>query len=317
MRRRTFALSSVFVLLGAFLATIVGDAPRAVAASSGAPRVTLISAGASPRSPLRLAITQGDATSASMEFSQSIEQSLDGTPTNSIDLPPTIFLLHVTADSVASNGDAQISFSYADIEVVDDGSLGTAERAQLEAAYAPLESVTGTGRLTARNQVFNSELAGTEGFDPVVEQTMSQVSDQVGSVSVPFPTEAVGTGARWRGVSSARVSGIDVQQTYEYTLREREADRVVLDVEYTQTAPRQRAELPGIPDGAKVEITKFRMTGTGTTTLGLSDLLPTESTMHASGVQVLSIRDQGERGTLRQKLTLDATVSPPPGEGPA
>ena len=134
---------------------VVATEPRAVAASSGPARVTLLSAGASPRSPLRLAITQGAATSASMEFSQSIKQSFDGTPTNAVDLPPTNFVLHATADSVAPNGDAQISYSYSDIEVVDDGSLGTAERAQLEAAYAPLASVTGTGRLTARNQVFD------------------------------------------------------------------------------------------------------------------------------------------------------------------
>jgi hypothetical protein len=317
MRRRTFGLIFVLVLLGALLATNVAAEPRAVAASAGSARVTLLSAGATPRSPLRLAITQGASTSASMEFSQSIEQSFDGAPTNAIDLPPTLFVLHATAGSVAANGDAQISYSYSDIEVVDDGSLGTAERAQLEAAYAPLASVTGTGRLTARNQVFDSRLAGTEGFDPAVAQAMSQVSDQVGSISVPFPAEAVGIGARWRGVSSARAGGIDVRQSYEYTLREREADRVVLDVEYTQTAPRQRAELPGVPQGTKVEITKFRVSGTGSTTIGLSDLMPIESQMHAAGVQTFSIRAQGEQGSMTQKLTVDVTVSRPPDERPA
>ena len=113
------------------------------------------------------------------------------------------------------------------------------------------------------------------------------------------------------------MSGIDVRQTYEYTLREREADRVVLDVEYTQTAPRQRAELPGVPKGTKVEITKFRVSGTGSTTVGLSELMPIESRMHAAGVQVFSVRAEGEQGTLTQKLTVDVTVSRPPGQGQA
>ena len=230
-----------------------------------------------------------------MEFSQSIKQSFDGTPSNAVDLPPTIFVFHMTADSVAPNGDAQISYSYSDIEVVDDGSLGTAERAQLEAAYAPLASVTGTGTLTTRNQVFDSTLAGTEGFEPAVAQAMSQVSDQVGSASVPFPAEAVGIGARWRGVSSARLSGIDVRQSSEYTLREREADRVVLDVEYTQTAPRQRAELPGVPKGTKVEITKYRVSGTGRRRSDCRSFMPIESRMHAAGVQNFSVR--ATRGT--------------------
>ena len=178
MRRRALGLTFVLVIVGG-LAGIVAGEGRAVAAGSGSARVTLLSKGASPRSPLRLAITAGAATSASMEFSQSIEQSVDGTPTNAVDLPPTQLLVHVTAGSVSPDGDAQISSSYSDIKVVDDGSLEPAELERLESAYAPLASVTGTGRLTARNQVFDSTLAGTEGFDPAVATAMSQVSDQV------------------------------------------------------------------------------------------------------------------------------------------
>jgi hypothetical protein len=315
MRRRALGLTFVFVMVGALLAGIVAGEGRAVAAGSGSARVTLLSKGASPRSPLRLAITAGAATSASMEFSQSIEQSVDGTPTNAVDLPPTQILVHVTAGSVSADGDAQISSSYSDIKVVDDGSLEPAELERLESAYAPLESVTGTGRLTARNQVFDSTLAGTEGFDPAVATAMSQVSDQVASISVPFPAEAVGIGARWRGVSSARIGGINVRQSYEYTLRKRDPNRVGLDVEFTQTAPRQGADLAGVPKGTKVQITKFRISGTGTTTVALAALMPVASRMHASGVQVFSVRTQGKRSSLAQKMTADVTVSRLPGEG--
>jgi len=149
-------------------------------------------------------------------------------------------------------------------------------------------------------------------LDPTAANLMSQVSDQVGSLAVPFPVEAVGIGARWRGVSSARSTGIDARQTYEYTVRERDADHVVLDVEYTQTAPRQRAELPGVPTGTKVSITKFRVAGTGTATIGLSALLPVESKTHAAGVQIFSVQENGDHHTLTQKVTADVSVSPPP-----
>ena len=94
-------------------------------------------------------------------------------------------------------------------------------------------------------------------------------------------------------------------------MRERDADRLVLTFEYTQTAARQRAELPGVPKGTKVTITKYLVSGTGSTTLELSEPLPLEGQTHAVGTQVFSVHAQGDQGTLTQKLALDVKISRP------
>src|SRR5262249_43831179 len=159
--------------------------------SAAAPRVTLTSAGAAPRSPLRLTLASGSKSAATLQFSESVDQSLAGTPTSSVKIPPIRFVLHTNVGSVAADGSAPINYSYSDVSVVDDGSISAAQRTQLESALAPIASLTGSGTLTARNQIVDSHISGTEQLDPSVAQITDQFSDQIGAVAVPFPREAV------------------------------------------------------------------------------------------------------------------------------
>jgi hypothetical protein len=302
------------ILALAVLAAPVAAAPaRAASSGSATTRVTLKSPGAAPRSPLRLTLASGSTTGATMEFSESVDQSLNGTPTNSVHLPPIRFVLHTKLASVAANGSAPIDYSYSDVSVVDDGSVSAAQRTQLESALAPITALAGSGTLTSRNQLLDSKLTGTEKLDPSVAQLTDQFSDQVGAVTVPFPREAVGVGAKWRGVSTLRVSGINTTQTYDYTLRSRDGNVAVFDFTYTQTAPHQPVTLPGVPKNAKLTISRYRISGSGSITVDLTQPLPAMGTTHASGTQAFLLRAQGEHGTLTQKVTAGVDVSSAPG----
>src|SRR6185436_13175240 len=103
--------------------TPLAFAPAAGAAAVEGTRTTLISAGSAPRSPLRLALTKGSLSDVTMVMKQSIEQSLDGKSTNSVQTPPISFGMQTVVDAVAADGNAQITSSYHDIAVVDDGSF--------------------------------------------------------------------------------------------------------------------------------------------------------------------------------------------------
>jgi hypothetical protein len=303
---------ALVLTLVAIAVPVAAPPARAASSRAAAPRVTLESPGAAPRSPLRLTLTSGSNTAATMEFSESADQSLGGTPTNSVHVPPIRFVLHTKLGTVAGDGSAPIDYSYSDVSVVDDGSVSGAQRTQLESALAPIASLTGSGTLTARNQIRDSKIAGTEHLDPSVAQLTDQFSDQVGAVAVPFPREPVGVGAKWRGVSSLRVSGINTNQTYEYTLRSRDGNVAVFDFTYVQTAPRQRVKLSGVPSNAKVTISRFRVSGVGSMTVDLAQPLPSMGSTHASGTQAFLVRSQGEHGTLTQKLTVGVDVSSAP-----
>ena len=284
-------------------------APSATAADLSP--VVLISVGQSPRSTLRLALTEGTQARATMQMSQSVTQSMGGQQLAAVESPPTTMRMHATAGPPTAGGNTTVTYGYSDVAVLDDGSLGEELLARYQAALAPIESLAGTAALTPRNPFVDSQIAGLDGLDPAVAQTVSQMSDQLGSFSAPFPREPVGIGARWRVVSQLSVSGVDVRQTALYTLRERDGDRVVLDVVTKQTAPRQVAEFPGMPSGTKVEVASWKVSGTGTTTLSLvQPVLPLSSVMSSSGRQVLDITAAGDRGTLVQKVTVFVEVSP-------
>ncbi len=307
MPRAVSMLAGAVVVLVAF-ASPIGPAYGTVTAGSSTPRVVLVTAGKAPRSPLRLAVTAGTRTQATVELTESIKQSIGG-QNNSADVPPIHLGMQTTIGSVAPNGNAQVSYRYSDVGLVDDGTLTAAQRDQIQTALAPLDKVTGTATITSRNEYLDSQIAGTEGLDPSVAQLTNQLAGQLGQLAVPFPREAVGVGARWRAASSGRLSGIDARQAYQYTVRDRRANEIDLDIEYTQTAPRQRAELPGAPAGTDVRITKYRASGRGSTTLNLSEPLPLASEVHATSQQEFRIKAQGQSGALKQSVVIDLKLS--------
>jgi len=83
----------------------------------------------------------------------------------------------------------------------------------------------------------------------------------------------------------------------------------VLDLEVTQLAPRQKAEFPGAPEGASVEVTRWRLSGTGSTTIDLSDPLPRGAESSIGGTQRLRISQGGEGTTTRTDVETETLVT--------
>lgn len=297
----------IVVLLAGSLVVGTGTSARAADAA----RIELLAPGDAPRSPLRMAVPEGATALATMQMSQSIKQTMAGREINSVTTPPIEVRMHASAGAPAASGNVPVSYSYSDAGIVDDGSLTAEQRAQYDAAFAPLNSLAGTGTLTPRNQFVDSEITGLDQQDVSTAQLLTQLSDQFDTMTVGFPREAVGVGAQWKLTSNLTLNGIKVRQTTKYTLQQREGDRVVLDVELVQTAPPQRTSIAGLPQGAKVEIVKWKASGSGTTTLSLvQPVLPVESTMRMDGNQRLAVTVDGDRAILRQEIAGDVTVTP-------
>ena len=309
MRRTAWAIGCCVIGAATASLTPLAFAPRGGAAAAEGTRTTLITAGRAPRSPLRLALTKGSVSDVTMEMTQSIEQSLDGKSTNSVQTPPISFGTQTTVDAVAADGNAQITSSYHDIAVVDDGSFTAAQRAQLQSGLAPLTAMKVAATITTRNVYVASTVTGAEGLGATTAQLVEQVSDQSSNLAVPFPEEAVGVGARWRSSSATTLAGIDIRQSYEFTLLERDGNVVKVSMKTTQAAPRQRATLPGLPTGTKVTITKYRVSGSGTITMELGAPVAVEGESHVAGTQVFSVSAGGQSGTLTQKLSADVELS--------
>jgi hypothetical protein len=304
--RRFAAVCSVLALAAGALAL---SAPHAGAAATAVAKVTVLAAGKEPLTPLRLVLVPGTSHGL-MEFRQEIYQVLDGSPGADVTTPPIRVPIDASVDAVSAKGDASVSTGYGEATVVDDGSSGTDGRAALESSLTGITALTTTATVTPRNMWRDPHVSGTEQLDDNVAPIVEQLGNQLGNFNVVFPQEAVGVGARWRTTSSLTVAGFDVVQTYDYTVRTLDVHTVTVHVDYVQTAPRQRVSLPGVPKSARVDLTRYRVTGSGSITLDLASVLPTDATMHASGVQNFRIRASGDEGTLTQKLVFDVAFTP-------
>ena len=272
------------------------------------PTVNLLEAGAEPRRQLRLALVEGTVIRASLTVKFGLQLESQGKPLPATPIPPVRVDLGARVDKVSENGNATVGFGFERIDVVDDGSAPPDVVEQVRrSGIDRLTALRGATTITRRGVPVEHSLQVPEDLPRNLEQVVDQLSQQTASLTVPFPAEAVGPGARWRATSDLETGTIATRLVLSYVLRQAEGDRYVLDVAYEQTAPRQKAELPNLPAGTEVEIRDFLVSGKGEVNGTLASVFPSRSTLAATGTINMDVRSRTERGTLVQRLSLDVT----------
>lgn len=114
--------------------------------------------------------------------------------------------------------------------------------------------------------------------------------------AVPIPTEAIGSGARWR-VERTVTAATTVEQVMEVTVTAWEGDRLTLDVTVDETPTAPVFRIPG--SGSTLDLSRFNNTGSGTVTVDLGTLLPESGDLELNGARELVGADT-ERPILQQ-----------------
>ena len=270
------------------------------------PVVTLLDAGEEPQKKLRLALVKGATLRAALTLKFGFNLEVDGKPVPSNVIPPIRVDLGATINDIKDNGDAEVGFSYERIDVVDDGSAEKVVIDQVRASgLDKLANLSGKTTITPRGVAVDSSLDIPDDLPPALKQVVDQLSQQTGSLTVPFPEEAVGVGAKWKVTTSAELGGIKAKLVLTYGLREIDGDQFVLDVAYEQTAGRQQAEFPGVPEGTDVELRNLSVKGKGEITGNVAAVFPVRSSLSAAGTVDMDVKSEKEEGKLVQRLNLD------------
>jgi hypothetical protein len=301
----TRVLAFVFILVGMAL-------PDSAVNAGERPRVELLDPGAEPRTPLRVEAREGDELALSFELEQRIEQEVDGSSVPDQTIPAIREDVVIRVDDVRPDGRIAYSFEVADVAVVDSEGFSDEDVRDLEDALEPLTDLEGEFVINARGLPLRSRLDAPEDLPAAASDLLREFEQQLSSFAVPYPREPIGAGARWSASTSLNAGGIDTDLTYEYELAELTVDHLILGVRYTQTAAPQAVELPDLPENSRVRLTQYEITGTGQSTIPLAGVVPSESTVSASGDQVFRLRYQGERQTLRQSISITVTLAPTP-----
>lgn len=278
------------------------DAPDAEAV------VELLDAGSEPRQELRFELREGQEFRARMTTLTKSDMSVDGQALPSTPLPPTEIVIAGKIDDVA-DGVASYSFTYERLGAVAAEGVDPAVVAQYDTALEKVQGLRGTGSIDDRGKAGKSTLDTSAITDPALKSTLDSVTSQVTNLTVPFPVDAVGAGARWRVVRRAVQNGITIDSSSTYTLRSREGDRYVLGVDQTVTAPPGRANLPGL-DGGTADIVDYEVTSSGEVAGDLTNAFPESSAISGGGDIEMKVTKDGETANLVQKIDLQVTLAP-------
>jgi hypothetical protein len=277
-------------------------------APNAAPSVELLEPGAEPRETLRFRLTEGAQFRATMTTQMAIGIEIDGEQMPASTVPPMLADMTTTVHQVAPDGDVDYTFTMENFRVGD----GTILSPEAQRSFDQLSGVTGQAAMTATGEHTNIDLDIPPDLDPQMRSSLEGISSQLAKVTVRFPTEPVGIGARWRTRSSAELNGLRTDVTSTYTLRERNGDRYLTGVSYEQSAPDQDAALPGLPPGVRAHVDGMAISGSGEMEGSLSMVFPLTSTMHGSGTMDMRVDDGQNSEEMRQNLDMTVSVESVP-----
>jgi hypothetical protein len=279
-----------------------------VSGQSPPPTVEVVAAGKAPLEQLRLAPPPGVSQRSTMTVQFAIQQS--GVSSNSVNPPPVRATIQSTLQGTTPDGNLQVAFSYPSFDVLRGGDISTSERRRIERAFTGITGLSGQLTLTPQGVLVSSSLNVPPDVDPSVSSLITQLGEQLRTLAIPFPAEAVGVGARWRASTDLTLNGINARQIYEYTLKKRTGSKLVIGVTGTQTAGRQTVELSDVAPGAQLEVRRFKTTFRGENTVELTNLLPSAGKVRSNGEQSFRIKSGSRSGTLSQQLTVALELKP-------
>lgn len=277
--------------------------------AEGAPTVRVLEQGAAPRRALRLALREGTTQAMTMRMRMTMSMQIDGQEQPAQSIPPLVMRATAKVGEVADDA-AALTVTFDDASF-DTTGLDPATAEQLNGSLAAVRGITSSARITDRGQTLEGRVDTSSVTEPNVKQVLDQLSTQFSQLSVPFPEEAVGRGARWVVTQRADLSGVRTTIENTFTLRSLEGDRYELDLAQELRGEEGPAALPGVPAGTTVTIEEYLLSGAGRVTGTLAAIVPSDSTSTIEGDLRMQVVGQGpgESSAIAQHLKMEMALS--------
>jgi hypothetical protein len=223
-----------------------------------------------------------------------------------MDMPTMKMTIELNVTSVAPNGDIAYDLAFTGMTIDSGANANPTVTQALQGVVAGVTSIKGSATISNRGVTKSTKL---EVADAAMQQVLGQMTSSVENLSMPFPEEAVGAGARWEVRQAISSGGQTIFQKTEYELVSIEGSAVSMKVKTEQTAPPQAVSNPALPAGAEMNLDKMSGTGTGTIVVHLDSLVPT-STLESttSTAMTMSMSGQSMPVTIDGKIKI--TIAP-------
>jgi len=265
----------------------------------------LFDPGAEPRQELRFTPAVNAKQTVAMTVDMDITMSINGQSPPQIDTPAVEIKIETQVTKVDANGDIYTDFSYSDVDVIPAPNtppeLVNTMRSQLQS----LVGLQGSIIIDVQGNTKDINFDLPENLDPISEQMFEQMSNSLKQLSSPFPSEAIGVGAKWQVPNSVSINnGISINQIATYELVSLQDNIATLEVSLEQNAPPQSINLPGMPPGASVELESLDSEGQGDMTIGLSQIMPISATISLDSNTKMKVTPPNSA----QEMTMDMNL---------
>ena len=234
--------------------------------------VNLLETGREPRQALRYPSSPTPPHRVSVGLRLGMKMEVPGSPVPPIDMPGLRLLFDVQSARDGERIRYQLKLSDADLTGTDNAHPSLL--AEMRKGVDLLVGASGQLDVDPQGRVSGLSLAQPSGLGPELSQFLSSARLAMADMVVPLPEEAVGIGAKWEAIDTVTQGGISVREKTHYELVALDGPRALVRTRTVQSADRQRAFLPGLPEGVTAEVVSLRGTGTGEIELDLRRLVP-------------------------------------------
>ena len=233
--------------------------------------VIVLAYGVGPRVPLRYAIQEGSVTTSTLEISTSSMMTTTSSGEKLSRGPSLRFVVSSGPAIKLPTGNVRLDIRIVDSQAIMPPGFEPEVTRDFSQSAALLGDVGGWTEVDDRGNIVRSELNQAAKNPKVPTRLlMTIVQARTSLARVVFPAEPVALGARWEARKRLKLYGFEIQQTDRYTLRDRSAGTVKLEVEIVHSAPEQN--LTFAEEGMELALKSLSTTARGEIDLTLSAL---------------------------------------------
>jgi hypothetical protein len=240
------------------------------------PKVVLLSAGAEPREALSYLLEPGvkQTTVMSMDMTMSMAPEGAAVPQKA-ELPTIEMSLDLSSGAKDPGGDIAITGVVGGIGIVAKPGPQEQLKGMLEPALAGIKGLSINYKVSPKGRARDVKVGMPANAPANAQQMMEQMKQSFESMVAPLPDEAIGVGAEWQVVT--RIStGADILQWTNYKLVSRNGKNIELAAVVKQLAASGVLSGGQLPPGVTAEVLAFRSSGTGSSSVELSQLAPSK-----------------------------------------
>jgi hypothetical protein len=253
--------------------------------------VALLTPGAEPRRAMRYVFHPGVKERMSMDMRMTIALSIGDKHAPPITTPPMVLKMLVDPERVTSEGNLLHDFVVESADIAKDSSTNPKLAEALERDLPKLVGLSGKAETTPRGHTLHASINVPPDVTEQVKKMLEQTQRSIRELTVPFPEEPVGRGARWSVTNAVHMNGMNVKRTASFVLSQLDGDKGSLAVAVVLAAPPQDVT---DAQGARFHLESLNGKGQGSLRFDLARLVPT-SEMEISVDAAMTVDAEGTK----------------------